>query len=64
MLTTTLARPPYFGRGGGDEVEAVQLSPANRLQCAVDTAVLWVYLCSLAASILTADGSAGALLRQ
>ena len=60
MFAMTLKRPPYFGGGGSVEPEAVALSTANRLRCAVDTATLWVYLCSLAA--VFADGSTGAFL--
>ena len=62
MFAMTLKHPPYFGRGGSEEPEAVALSTANRLRCAVDTAMLWVYLCSFAAVVLP-DGSAGALPR-
>ena len=63
MFAMTLKHPPYFGRGGSEEPEAVALSTANRLRCAVDTALSWVYLCSFAAVVL-ADGSAGALPRS
>ena len=37
-------------------------STANRLRCAVDSATLWIYACSLAAAVLASDGAAGTFL--
>ena len=59
MLGTTLTSPPYFANGGSDEAGTVRQSTANRLRCAVDSATLWIYACSLAAAVLASDGAAG-----
>ena len=61
MLGTTLARLPYFANGGSDEEGALRQSTANRLRCAVDSATLWIYACSLAAAVLGSDGATGTL---
>ena len=59
MLGTTLTHPPYFGLPGSDEEGTMRQSTANRLRCAVDSATLWIYACSLAAAVLASDGAAG-----
>ena len=55
MLGTTLTSPPYFSNGGSDEESTMRQSTANRLRCAVDSATLWIYACSLAAALLAND---------
>ena len=57
MLGTTLTHPPYFANGGSDEEGTTRQSTANRLRCAVDSATLWIYACSLAAAVLASDGA-------
>ena len=57
MFGTTLTRPPYFANGGSDEERTMRQSTANRLRCAVDSATLWIYACSLAAAVLASDGA-------
>ena len=59
MFGTTLTRAPYFANGGRDEEGTMRQSTANRLRCAVDSATLWIYSCSLAAAVLASDGAAG-----
>ena len=65
MLGTTLTHPPYFANGGSDEegtsTRTMRQSTMNRLRCAVDSATLWLYACSLAAAVLASDGAAGTL---
>ena len=61
MLGTTLTHPPYFGPAGSDAEGTMWQSMANRLRCAVDSATLWIYACSLAAAVLASDGDAGTL---
>ena len=61
MLGTTLTHPPYFANGGSDEEGTMRQSTANRLRCAVDSATLWIYACSLAAAVLASDGATGTL---
>ena len=63
MLGTTLTHPPYFANGGSDEEGSTWQSTANRLRCAVDSATLWIYACSLAAAVLASDGAAGVFSR-
>ena len=58
MFGTTLMHPPYFANGGSDEEGTMRQSTANRLRCAVDSATLWIYACSLAAAVLASDGAA------
>ena len=57
MLGTTLTHPPYFANGGSDEEGTMRQSTANRLRCAVDSATLWIYACSLAAAMLANDAA-------
>ena len=59
MLGTTLTHPPYFGLPGSDEEgsSTMRQSTMNRLRCAVDSATLWIYACSLAAAVLASDGT-------
>ena len=59
MFGTTLTRPPYFANDGSEEEGTMWQSTANRLRCAVDSATLWIYACSLAAAVLASDGAAG-----
>ena len=63
MLGTTLTPPPFFGPGGSSEEGTMRQSTANRLRCAVDSATLWIYACSLAAAVLASDGIAGTCAR-
>ena len=62
MLGTTLTSPAYFANGGSDEEGTMRHSTMNRLRCAVDSATLWIYACSLAAAVLASDGAAGTFL--
>ncbi len=55
MFGTTLTRPPYFANDGSEEEGTMRQSTANRLRCAVDSATLWIYACSLAAAVLAND---------
>jgi hypothetical protein len=54
LVALTLKFPPYFGLAGSIDSSTLMLSDANRLRCAVDLGVLWVYLCSLAATLMYA----------
>eukprot|EP01045_Picozoa_sp_COSAG04_P041787 COSAG04_NODE_12877_length_630_cov_1.930320_2_plen_73_part_01 len=58
MFGTTLTRPPYFANDGSEEEGTMRQSTMNRLRCAVDSATLWIYACSLAAAVLASDGAA------
>ena len=61
MVGFTIFSPPYFGPAGTDDGSTLLQSGANRLRCSVDLAVLWVYVCSLIATILAdQDDTAGA----
>ena len=62
MFGTTLTHPPYFANDGSDEQGTARQSTASRLRCAVDSATLWIYACSLAAAVLASDGSAAGML--
>ena len=59
MIGTTLTHPPYFGLPGSDEKgtmrQSTMNSTMNRLRCAVDSATLWIYACSLAAAVFAND---------
>ena len=61
MFGTTLTRPPYFANDGSGEEGTMRQSTANRLRCAVDSATLWIYACSLAAAVLASGDAAGML---
>ena len=63
MFGTTLTHPPYFANGGSDEEGTARQSMANQLRCAVDSATLWIYACSLAAAVLASDGATGTCSR-
>ena len=63
MFGTTLTHPPCFTNAGSDEHGTARQSPANRLRCAVDSATLWIYACSLAAAVLASDGATGTCSR-
>lgn len=58
-LGVTLRFPPYFGRHDGSPALR---SGANRVRCAVDLGLLWVFVCMLAACLVQSDdgGSASA----
>ena len=51
----TLRSPPYFGRGDGSPVLR---STANRMRCAVDLGLLWVFVCMLVASLMRSSDDA------
>ena len=51
----TLRSPPYFGRGDGSPVLR---SMANRVRCAVDLGLLWVFVCMLVASLVHSSDDA------
>ena len=59
LFTLTLKRPPFYATGGLPATSNVALlcSGANRARLAVDLAVFWVYVCSLVAAVLYANGS-------
>lgn len=59
LLGLTLKCPPYFGPGGSTESMTLMQSSANRLRCALDLAVLWVYVCSLVATLLYTGDTSG-----
>ena len=59
LLGLTLRYPPYFGPGGSIGYGTQMQSNPNRLRCAVDLGVLWVYICSLAATLLHASDTDG-----
>ncbi len=61
LLAVTLKFPPYFGSGGSDVEITMAHSGANRIRCAVDLAVLWIYVCSFVAACLHAGDSHGAI---
>lgn len=59
LLGLTLKFPPYFGPAASTDPGTLMQSSANRLRCAVDIGVLWVYVCSLAATLLYVKSSGG-----
>lgn len=46
LVALTLKFPPYFGRGGTDDPNVLVQGGANRLRCAIDLSVLWIYVWS------------------
>ena len=59
LLGLTFAFPPYFGPGASTDPSTLLQSGANRLRCSVDIGVLWVYVCSLAATLLHSNDDGG-----
>ena len=47
MLTLTLTVPPYFGKGMTNDASHNLLeSRPNRVKCAMDLAIVWIFLCA------------------
>ena len=71
MVGVTLRVPPYFGTGEADASPILEScagrmrvleSRANRMRCAVDMALLWTFVCMLAACLMQRDGDASSMM--
>ena len=71
MVGVTLRVPPYFGTGEADASPIIEgcadwtrvlESRANRMRCAMDMALLWTFVCMLAACLMQRDGDASSMM--
>eukprot|EP01043_Picozoa_sp_COSAG02_P053818 COSAG02_NODE_6000_length_3883_cov_1.367336_3_plen_118_part_00 len=65
MAILSVCVPPYFGPSPTDTSYLALLgSRANRMRCAIDCGLLWIFVCALVAcSVQDHEGATAAMLR-
>ena len=65
LLALTLCEPPYFGKVGKEGLVGsrskvwILSSRPNRLRCSADSALVWIYVCTLLACTRRQGGGGG-----